>query len=51
MSDRHWEVCACAYQTKSDGESLAELLRDGWEPFAVTEPEYGFRVYHLRRFS
>jgi hypothetical protein len=42
-----WHIVQCTWQNR---ETLNDYLRDGWEPFAVTETEYGATVW-LRRSS
>jgi hypothetical protein len=42
-----WRIVQCGWQ---DTETLNAYLADGWEPFAVTEPDYVATVW-LRRSS
>ena len=44
-----WEICEAHNWDREEREKLAELLEEGWEPFAVSTSSYGNDNIWLRR--
>lgn len=44
-----WQMIRVRLMLDSDENLLADLLEDGWEPYAVTTDKYSVPTHYLRR--